>query len=340
MIFSVGRKTSKPDQRNRKPSISLKSLKLNPKDQIKKIKSLVSLNMHQLSKNQIKVKKLLRKSSIYKGRNSQISEFQKDFNTNFSILDIDKTQMLNYSRFCILLQSLFFIGSPSQRTKEERSLVLKAWKIISDSERKVIWKGNAFTLLLAVMNLYDKSIQTHNDASGFGKMVNGIYCLKKEEIKTIHKTFSIFFRNRHRTFSSTSPENRAVLKKNLSFEEKNKSFSPTQDLTIRKTLSNSILQNSIIEKTIESHSEEISEVDQFTENSRVVEIKELDSSKSSELGLKGRLRIRLSTSIVHSRSFGLKLKEKLHRSITLINKQFSNFEENDSKSKDGEDLSL
>ena len=108
----------------------MKSLKLNPKEQIKKIKSLVTLNTQKLS-NEHKTRQLTKRCSIYKGNNLKIVNLLKEFETNFSILDADKTSMLNYSRFCILLQALYLIDSPSRRSKEERMLVVKAWRLIS-----------------------------------------------------------------------------------------------------------------------------------------------------------------------------------------------------------------
>ena len=199
------------------------------------------------------------------------------------------------------------------------------------------------------MNVYDKSIQSHDDISSLGKMISGIYCIKKDEIKSIHKLFSRFYQNRMRTFSSTSPETRAVLKKNLSFEEKKKSLSPEREtLSPKLTLSTSIsdnyikrLHNSILEKTIESNQIELSEAENFIDSSKIVEIRELDSSVGSvgEFNLKGRLRIRLSSSILQIGSGRMKRdRESLHRSITVVNKNFSSFAEIEDKSKDGQDV--
>ena len=101
------------------------------------------------------------------------------------------------------------------------------------------------------------------------------------------------------------------------------------------------LHNSILEKTIESNQIELSEAENFIDSSKIVEIRELDSSVGSvgEFNLKGRLRIRLSSSILQIGSGRMKRdRESLHRSITVVNKNFSSFAEIEDKSKDGQDV--
>jgi hypothetical protein len=187
------------------------------------------------------------KRSIHcKSRSSQIKILEKDFLTNFGILDADKSGLLNYSRFSILLQSMFFIDSPMRKTKEERELTLKAWKLITTKDSNSVWKNNAFTLFLSIMNLHDKSLPTHSEPPGLGRVISGIYCVRKEETKNIHKAFVRLADNRRKTYLSTSPENRPMLRKNLSFEDKRLSISPERDeiLGLQQTKSVDLKQNS------------------------------------------------------------------------------------------------
>lgn len=165
-------------------------------------------------------------STLPKTSNSKIEALKQDFIHNFHILDSDKTGFLNYSRFSILLKSMLFIENPLHRTKEERELTLKAWKIVSGHDNKLAWKNNLFTFCCCLMNLYDKSLPTHKKFIGTGLIIDGIYCVRKEEVKIIHKTFGLFYENRRNAFTSTSPDNRVTLKKNLSFEDKKFCFSP------------------------------------------------------------------------------------------------------------------
>ena len=127
---------NKPEKIKRVASTSStlqKALKISPKTQISKIKSVFLLNTQQPEFHSKRVPK--KHSANLQGCNSLLSELQKDFNYNFSILDADKTQMLNYSRFSILLQSMHFINCPTDRTLEERSLILKAWKMIGNGDK-------------------------------------------------------------------------------------------------------------------------------------------------------------------------------------------------------------
>ena len=70
------------------------------------------------------------------------------------------------------------------------------------------------------MNIKDKSLQPHKEIIGLGKMISGIYCVRKEEIKNIHKVFFKFYNTRKSAFASNSPTGRNILRKNLSFEER------------------------------------------------------------------------------------------------------------------------
>ena len=69
---------------------------------------------------------ILKSSKDAKAQPGPITNLQKDFDHNFEIVNTSKTNFLNYSRFSILLQSLWFINNPHRKTIEERELILKA----------------------------------------------------------------------------------------------------------------------------------------------------------------------------------------------------------------------
>ena len=61
-------------------------------------------------------------------------------------------------------------------------------------------------------------MQKHEGPSNLGRMVNGVFCVKKIEIANIHQAFKTFYVNRKSQVESKSPENATILRKNLSFE--------------------------------------------------------------------------------------------------------------------------
>lgn len=349
MIFPNRDKPEKPEK-IRKPTLSQissqKALKVAPKVQIAQIKSVILQKTHQLTDH---TKKQSEKSLIkIKESNSKISQILKDFNYNFSILDADKSQMLNYSRFSILLQSMYFINCPAERSLEERSLVLKAWKLIRTPEDKYIWKNNAFTLFACIMKLHDKSFPSHKDASGLGKMVKGIYCVKKDEVKNISQAFNIFYENRKRTFTSTSPENRALLKRNLSFDiKKGKSSNICDLLSSELKTSRSLeftdqqIQSSVLYKDTDSRVNDTLYIDGVnSEYSKIAGIKEQDSLNESlnDSVLKSRLRIRLTTQVMQKNPKKIQNESNcLFRSMTVNLNESQSFVAGDLRGKDGED---
>lgn len=328
-----------------KPSLSHKVFKVTAKAQIAKIKSVL---LQKGQTQEFHSKKTGKSQINLKGLNSQVSELFKDFNHNFSILDADKSQMLNYSRFSILLQSLHFIKSPQERILEERSLILKAWKLARNSEDKYIWKNNAFTLCMCIMNLHNKNIQRHSQPLGLGKMVNGIYCVNKDEVRSLHKLFFIFYENRKNIFSSVSLENRATLKRNLSFEQKktklehDSSLSPCiLKLSHSLELTDHQIQSSVLNLDSDSRVNDTLMMD--GENSKIVGIREQDSLNESlnESTLKGRLRIRLTTQVLQKNTVKPERTTNcLYRSMTLKLNNSESFVAHDFRGRDGEDVDL
>lgn len=61
-------------------------------------------------------------------------------------------------------------------------------------------------------------MQKHEGPSNLGRMVNGVFCVKKIEIANIHQAFKTFYVNRKSQVDSKNPENATILRKNLSFE--------------------------------------------------------------------------------------------------------------------------
>ena len=124
-----------------KPKINTK-----PQTLLKRQSQPSPVRMDSLSKqtNEIKLNKMRSLYYINTNKNTDKSttilkkKFQKEFNDNFAILDIDKTGFINYSRFSILLQSMGFIEHPLRKTPEERELILKAWRLIGGCESKLI----------------------------------------------------------------------------------------------------------------------------------------------------------------------------------------------------------
>ena len=261
---------------------------------------------------------------------SSIKIAKKEFDKYFAMLDSNNSSRLNYSRFSILLQSMNFIKNPQRKSYEERELILQAWKLIGGDTHKMITKGNALVLCLAILNVHEKFMPTHKFPVGLGKIINKIYCVRKEEIKNIHKKFKKFCENRQNNLDSQSPSCRNILRKNLSFEMRPNSGSPVGALLNTQTTPESVkilncsnvekithrkpyLQESIIEEDTDSFLKLLKTSSGVIESHRpeIIE-QEIDNSINQTVG-NIRLSLRLTTQIMKL-SKGHEFVNKGHRS--------------------------
>lgn len=124
-----------------------------------------------------------------------IKKFESEFIKIANDLDFDCSGLLNYSKFCQVLQKMNFISSNVEKTDLERELLLKAWKILGGNDSTKIRKKNLCNFLLAVQNLLKKTRASSNDTAISG-MKNGTLYLSLEDVKRIHKDFQVLHQNR------------------------------------------------------------------------------------------------------------------------------------------------
>lgn len=283
-----------------------------------------------------------RRNSIGKPNPASVQLLKSEFNKFFTILDINSRLQLNYSRFSILLQSMNFIENPYKKNYEERELTLSAWKLLGGETFKAISRVNAYFFCLAVINFYDKSMQSHRFPPGLGRIVDKIFCIRKDEIKKIHSAFYKFSENRRNNLSSESPQNRNILKKNLSFEARPDSGSPLEvpleniSPTTVKDFSknkNQKYQNEIIEEDTNCFTK-------LLKHSTLVDrpdfIIEENNSNNQSFITNSRLSLKLTTQVFQKYSKSRHEHRNSNRSLTYAFKNDSFMEIDNSKMKDQE----
>ena len=124
-----------------------------------------------------------------------IKKFESEFIKIVNDLDFDSSGLLNYSKFCQVLQKMSFISSNMEKTDEERELLLRAWKILGGNDSTKISKKNLCSFLMAVSNLLKKIRASSNDTAISG-MKNGTLFLSVDDVKRIHKDFQPLYQNR------------------------------------------------------------------------------------------------------------------------------------------------
>jgi Ca2+-binding EF-hand superfamily protein len=124
-----------------------------------------------------------------------IKKFENEFLKLVNDIDFDSSGLLNYSKFCQVLQKMNFISSTIEKTDEERELLLKAWKMLGGSESGKISKKNLCNFLLAVSNIVKKTRASSNDTAISG-MKNGTLFINVDDVKRIHRDFQLLHQNR------------------------------------------------------------------------------------------------------------------------------------------------
>lgn len=150
-----------------------------------------------------------------------IKKFESEFIKIVNDLDFDSSGLLNYSKFCQVLQKMNFISSNLEKTDEERELLLKAWKILGGNDSTKISKKNLCNFLMAVSNLLKKIRASSNDTAISG-MKNGTLFLSVDDVKRIHKDFQSLYLNRKSPKLQNESSSKTPLKltNRLIFEEK------------------------------------------------------------------------------------------------------------------------
>ena len=124
-----------------------------------------------------------------------IKKFESEFLKIVNDLDFDSSGMLNYCKFCQVLQKMNFISSNTEKTDGERELLLKAWRLLGGIENSKIGKMNLCNFLLAVSNIVKKTRSSSNDTALSG-MKNGTLFINLEDVKRIHRDFNRLHLNR------------------------------------------------------------------------------------------------------------------------------------------------
>lgn len=136
-------------------------------------------------------------------------KLEKEFNSTFEALDPDCRGRLNYSVTVNFLQQLYFINNNPEnpRNDDEKSLVVKMWRLLGGDESGTVSKENLKTFVLAVMDCYISNEAGDNEASNLttsiGKLVDGEFVLLKNEVNRLHRAFYMFYENRSSHKTST-----------------------------------------------------------------------------------------------------------------------------------------
>ena len=118
-----------------------------------------------------------------------LTKFKKSFQEQFSNLDIEKSFKLNYSKFLLLLQNLGLTSKSPQKINIHRKLCIEIWNLIGGFQENFVHFSNLQTILLCIMNFKILSLPTHHYSPSLGYLVNGVYCVRVEEILKIHQKF-------------------------------------------------------------------------------------------------------------------------------------------------------
>jgi hypothetical protein len=304
---------------------------LNPKLNIKSYKLIRSKLIQPISSNKPlkNFNEDILKDSKPTSCKARLSKLKKDFNENFSILDINKSLLLNYSRFSILLESMGFIENPFKKTAEERALILAGWKLAGGSESKHVSKNSCYALCLSIMNISNKSTKS-NKPNSPRAVTNPAPPSTKNEALGIHQKFLKFYKNRENFCNSGSPESRNILQKNLSYEEKDyiyNSFLKDSCSNLRQNNSAKVSKSMSNDPPKTEPGPQINEVQSdIPDSSKVpvdplsIKINENDASFFSENNFKNscspRLSLRLSSQIFGRPQKDLNIKRNNRRSTT------------------------
>lgn len=118
-----------------------------------------------------------------------VTKFIKSYQEQFTKLDIEKSFKLNYSKFLLLLQNLGFTSKSPQKINIHRKLCIEIWNLIGGFQENFVHFSNLQTMLLCIMNFKNPSVPIHHNSPSVGYLINGIYCVRVEEILKIHQKF-------------------------------------------------------------------------------------------------------------------------------------------------------
>ena len=132
-----------------------------------------------------------------------IKKFDTEFASVISELDFDRSGLINYSKFWLVMKKMSFISPKPEKLSQETELLLKVWNRLGGGESSKILKKNLNNFLLAVLNLSRNSRASSNDTLTSG-MRSGIISFSKEDVRKIHLEYNILCQNRRKTSPSPS----------------------------------------------------------------------------------------------------------------------------------------
>lgn len=126
-----------------------------------------------------------------------LEKFKKDYEEHFLYLDIDGTSSINYTKFTTLLSNMNFISRSSAKIHKQKQLAIEIWGLIGGEESNSVSFFNLQSILTCVMNFKDPLIPPHSGPPGLGQLIDGVYCVRPEEVLKVHQKFVLLFEERN-----------------------------------------------------------------------------------------------------------------------------------------------
>ena len=135
------------------------------------------------------------KHIISKGDKGLIKDFNSEFFSTISEVDLASSGFLNYSQFCKVLNLLKFIQNSFNKSEEETELVLRAWRILGGFDDSKIKVEDFNYFLLAILDVHFKLEQPSMNSPQL-KQKRTFWNLSQKEQVRLSQDFKLLVLNR------------------------------------------------------------------------------------------------------------------------------------------------